>query len=255
MSAAIEGFDCAEAERFLDAYVDGEFAETERAELEQHLAACTSCARKARFAGAFKAGLKAAAPRERAPDLVRARVLAALGREPAPQLGWRRTAWRVAPAAAAAVVLVGLAASTSRPSRVVADEAIESYARGLPLDVTGEATHVSQFLSPYVNFAVRLPQLDGAALVGARLSQIRDRRAAHLTYNVRGNRVSVIMFDPRDMPIEAPRHRDVGGRPIYLVGDRGYQVALVRDRGVGYAYTSDLGEEQMIQLVSSAMSH
>jgi len=29
----------------------------------------------------------------------------------------------------------------------------------------------------------------------------------------------------------------------------------VRDRGLGYAFTSDLDEDQMVQLVSSALSH
>ena len=36
--------------------------------------------------------------------------------------------------------------------------------------------------------------------------------------------------------------------------ERGYNVAMYRDRGVGYAIASDLDNDQMMKLVSGAVS-
>ena len=246
------GLRCDEVERFIDAYVDGEFVEGERAELMQHLEGCPSCARKARFQGTFKAALKAAVPHDRASDALRARLSEQLAHAEGPAAGWQGLAWKAAPAAAAAVVLIALASSTSRSSRGVGTEAILSHSHNLPVEISGGREQVTAWLGRYVDFAVHPPQLADAALVGARLAQISNHQAAYLVYNIRGNRVSVFMFDPRDVALEAPRHRNIAGHQIYLVGERGFQVAMVRDQGVGYAFASDLGEDQMIQLVSSA---
>ena len=49
MSARIEPspMDCAELERSLEAYLDGEFEGADRAETEAHIAACATCRARA----------------------------------------------------------------------------------------------------------------------------------------------------------------------------------------------------------------
>jgi anti-sigma factor (TIGR02949 family) len=212
---------CAEVERFLDAYLDGEFAPEDRVELEQHLAGCPACARQVRFHGAFKSRLRATAGRPPLPAGLRDRMTAALD----PQ---------------------------QRFSPVAAD-AISWNRRALPVEVTGGDDKVRAWFHDKVDFAVHPPRLPNAALVGARLANIRDRQAAYLVYDVRGAKVSVFVFDPGGMPLEARSRREIGNHEIYLDGERGYHVALYRDRGVGYAIASDLDEDQMIGLVSSAV--
>lgn len=250
--AVVESFGCTDAERFLGYYVDGELLGEDRVELERHLAGCADCARKAHAQAAYKAELKAALPRPELPVGLQERLRLALDRTPVAVPGWRTTAWKYAPAAVAAVLLITLVGTTRRFSPVAA-EAITSHRLDLPVDVTGSPDAVRAWFNQRVNFAVRPPHLPSATLVGARLSQIRDRRAAYLVYNVRGNRVSVFLFDPSDLAMESPRHFEAGGHEVYLDEQRGYHVALVRDRGLGYAFTSDLDEDQMIQLVSSAI--
>ena len=46
----------------------------------------------------------------------------------------------------------------------------------------------------------------------------------------------------------------IGNRDVYFDQEHGYNVALFRDRGVGYAIASDLDQDQMVKLVSSAVS-
>lgn len=247
-------FGCADVEHFVDAYLDGEFTEEARGELEGHIAGCPACAKTVRFHAVWKAGLKAAAPRPTASRELRARLATSLKREPVVLVGVRKQAIRLVPAAAAAVVLVGLAVSMQHGS-TVADAAIATYHADPPMDVTGEVEVVNSYLRQRMPFAIRLPHIAGALLIGARVTNIQEHQAVYLRYLVRGNPMTVLVFDPTSVPIEAPHRRYVGTREIYFGGDRGYHVAMVRDRGMGYAFTTDLDEDQMLQLVSSAITH
>jgi hypothetical protein len=93
------------------------------------------------------------------------------------------------------------------------------------------------------------------ALRGGRLANVGDRQAAYLLYDLGGNKVSVFIFDPGELPIEARHHAFIGNREVFFDGERGYNVALYRDHGVGYAIASDLDQGQMMRLVSAAVSH
>ena len=245
---------CADYERYLQAYVDGEFLAEDRPDIEQHLGGCPSCSRTARQQAAFKAGLKAAAPRPRLPDSARARLTAALVEEARvhEQPRWRATAYRILPAAAAALMVGALLGSTHRFSPVAA-EAISNHRRDLPLEVAGSAAQVSDWFRPKVDFAVSPPQMPSGRLVGARLAQIRDRPAAYLLYDVGGHRVSMFVFDPADLPLDARRRRTAAGNDVFLDDERGYHVAIWRRGGLGYASASELDDEGMFQLVSSTM--
>ena len=251
--------DCAEVSRWIEPYVDGEFGALERGELELHLGACASCSRQARQIAALKAGLKAASPRPALPEGMRERLVNALAATPLPgeeqeqaQPRWRRTAIRVAPAAAA-VALVGTLLGSWHRVSPVSEDAIAQHRRRLPYELaTSNVVEASNWVRPKVDFAVRPAMLPSGQLVGVRVGNILDRQAAYLMYNVSGSPVSVFVFDPANLPIDARHRRVVGGRDIFLDEKSGYHVALVRNGGVGYAFASELDEESMFQLVSAA---
>jgi hypothetical protein len=85
------------------------------------------------------------------------------------------------------------------------------------------------------------------------VSHVRERQAALLQYNVRGQKVSVLIFDPGDLSLQATRMRRIGNRAIYLVRQGRYNVAVYRDGPVGYSFASNLPEPEMLQLVSAAL--
>lgn len=247
---------CDEMRRFLGPLMDGELGtadDPEHAELWRHLGACASCAREARQLAAFKAGIKAAAPRPPLPEGLRDRLRVQIAATPQENAvpRWRSFVSHAAPALAAASLVLMLATSWHRFSPV-SDDAISFHKRGLPLEIsTQNLDQAAAWVGPKVDFAPRLPALPSATLVGARLAQIRDRQAAYLVYNVSGNRVSVFVFDPGDLPIDGRRIRRVGGREVFLDEKAGYHVALLRNGGLGYAFASDLDEDRMFQLVSA----
>lgn len=252
--SARERWGCPEVERFADAFVDGELVGEERAAVEEHLHGCVACARRVRLGGVWKTSFKAAAPRPVASDALRARVRAALGDARPEAPAWQRSIYRAAPIAAAAALLIGLVVH-ERPVAPAVTAAINTYREDPPLDVTGPVEQLRDYLARRVDFRVNPPRLPDAALVGARVANIREQQAVYLVYNVHGSRVSVLVFNPNLLPVEARYRRDVGGRAVYLDGDRGYHVALVRDRGLGYAFASDLDENEVVGLATYVIQH
>jgi mycothiol system anti-sigma-R factor len=247
-------------QRFVDTYLDGEFAESDRRELEAHLAACEPCRRRVQTQAEWKVAIKAAAPREPAPSALRARVMARLPSEPAREKlpPWRFWAGRVLPASTAAGILAMLVLSRLQWSGVAAD-VVAKHRRNLPLEAIGSSEQVKRWYADKVDFPVRPPSFAAAPRVqlrGGRLADIHDRQAAYLVYDLDGNRVSVFIFDPGRLPPfgVAARQERIGNREVYFDRERGTNVALYRDQGVGYAITSDLDEDQMVKLVSSAVA-
>jgi mycothiol system anti-sigma-R factor len=251
-----EALRCAGISRFVDTYLDGEFAETDRAEFEGHLGECEMCRGKVRVQAEWKQAIKAAAPREQAPAALRNRVARSIARESKPMLSWRAWAVRAMPAAAAVGLLATFMISKVQWSPVAAD-IVAKHAKMTPLEVSGGNDQVRKWYADKVDFPVRVPQLcrqQQCSLRGARLSSIADKPAAYLVYDVNGDKVSVFIFDATDLPIETRRRQVIGNREVYFDQEHGYNVALFRDRGVGYAIASDLDQDQMMKMVSSAVS-
>jgi anti-sigma factor (TIGR02949 family) len=249
-----EALRCAGISRFVDTYLDGEFGEGDRTEFEGHLSECETCRAKVRAQADWKAAIKAAAPREQAPAALRNRIVRSLAREAQPMLSWRQWAVRAMPAAAAVGLVATLMISKMQWSPVAAD-VVAKHQRNLPIEIAGGTDQVRQWYSGKVDFPVRPLQFhDVAALRGGRLASIGDKQAAYLVYDFNGNKVSVFVFDPSELPIEARKKEVIGNREVYFDQEHGYNVAMFRDRGVGYAIASDVDHEQLTRLVSAAIS-
>lgn len=134
-------------------------------------------------------------------------------------------------------------------------ESVNWHTRNLPIEVTGPSDlRVRTWLKPKVDFPVRLPRFDrtgrvDVSLLGARLSNIREKQAAYVVYEVDGNKISVMLFNGEPRPQQHPAR---GNREIYTAN--GYNVAVVEDNGVTYSITSELPREDMAQLVDAAFS-
>src|SRR3954471_22872427 len=116
---------CADADAFIHAYVDGELAGVDRDSYEQHLLECNECSHACRLQARFKAAVRGHLPRPVVPGRLQLRIQAALASAPPIR---RRYFWhaypRLVPAAAAAVVLIGiLGAARTRRSPVVLEQA------------------------------------------------------------------------------------------------------------------------------------
>jgi anti-sigma factor (TIGR02949 family) len=251
---------CTGVAQFIDLYLDGEFGERERMEFEAHLGECESCRRKVKMQGQWRSAIRQAAPREPVPAALRSRISQQLALEthgPSRRRRLQKLAVQLIPYGMAAVVASSFLLSRIDWSPISAD-VIAKHQRNLPIEISGGNDQVRRWYADKVDFPVHLPSFaktsQTVALRGGRLTNVRDRQAAYLVYDVDGNKVSVFIFDPGKLILEARRKQLIGNREVYFDDERGYHVALYRDEGVGYAIASDLGQEQMMKLVSAAVS-
>jgi anti-sigma factor RsiW len=263
----IPAIDCGELERSVDAWLDGEFEERERADVDAHLATCARCRiladgralRRAALRAKLREAMGEGAAAGRAPAELRARVEQALSRSRRPL--WRRA---LAPvpiatlAACAAGVMVVLA--THHPDEGLLEDAIAKHHRGLPLEVTaaniGEGSIPAWFVGK-LDFNPAPPQFKerGVRLVGARLSHLREWPAAYIRYELpRGQAGLFIVDDPKRRFGDLGREVREGNSVVRLVNARGYNVAIWRQDEIVYSLISDLEEHELFQLVRTAQA-
>lgn len=257
--------ECAELERSVEAYLDGEFDAREQAEAEAHLGACERCRLATERAAALRAALRArlreamgpASRAGRAPAALRERVTDALARERRPL--WRRLLSPVplaTAAACAAGVLVVLATHAGSDGLVV--EAVKKHHRGLPLEVTAAAMGpeaIPGWFAGKLDFKPTPPRFQetGAKVVGARLSHLREYPAAYIKYELPRGQAGLFIVDDPERRFEATgREVRVGPRTLRVMNARGYNVAVWRQDEIVYSLVSDLGEDDLFELVRSA---
>jgi anti-sigma factor RsiW len=233
----------------VDACLDGELAESDAAELEAHLAGCTSCERFRAGRLALRSAITAEMPRLEAPAALRARVQDALRKEVGlgrPRRSVMPAAWRwLALAASLAVVAVGgwRLGSARAASDILADEVLASHVRALMpghlSDVASSDQHTVKpwfdgkldFSPPVHDFAGR-----GYPLLGGRLDYLNGRPVAALVYGRRQHIVSVFLW-PGDRPerVAPPLTR------------RGYHVLHWATPDFTYWVASDIGPSELTE--------
>jgi anti-sigma factor RsiW len=258
----IAAMDCSELERSVDAYLDAEFDERERAEAEAHLAGCRHCRAMVEAQGRLRAALRAklreamAAPASsgRAPDALRARLKRSLARERRPL--WRR-AFAPVPlatvAACAAGALVVLATHTG--NEALLEDAIRYHHRALPLEV--DAAAMPGWFAGKLDFYPSPPRFAGSGvrLEGARLSNLREWPAAYIRYRLPRGQAGLFIVDDPARRFDAPgRQVKVGQDVVRLASARGYNVAVWRRDEIVYSLVSDLDEHQLFELVQTAQA-
>lgn len=263
---------CGLVRRHLDAYVDGEVDPTTQIEFERHLAACAGCQELLAFTRQVKVEVWRSCRAVRAPAALRDRIRLALREadrralaDPRPLLLRKRI---TVPLATAAAVLMGLTwgigmdgerAPNARASAMpIFEDVVRVHSSELPADVQAErAEQVQRWFQNKVTFPVRPAEFErrDARLVGARLSNVRERRAAALYYTVGGRRMTVVVFDgvQANNPLEQGALRTrLLGRELYYQQVHGYTVPLRRQDGLTYAFTADMDRQTVLRLAASA---
>ncbi len=137
------------------------------------------------------------------------------------------------------------------------EELIALHARPLPPDIT-DPEQLARF-DPLLGIQVRHPAFKpfGASFDGARVHPVSDRGALlQVQYTVPdGRRVTMYVFNPRVLPVQATRlqPRVVRRHPMLVGRLRGYSVAALEQSGVGYAFASDLDTDESTKMVLAAL--
>jgi anti-sigma factor RsiW len=255
---------------FIPTYVDGEFDERERADMEAHLSVCRECRAKVERQMSFKHEFRACLTIPRAPEALRLRIVEQLediersdGRKANSfRVRMVRTAWVAGPIAAMVAIVVMLpeftVATAESGQLPVIEQTVDWHQGNYPLEVIGsDPGEVARWFHGKVDFSVRLPHFpDGRAnLLGGRIAHIQDRRAAYVLYEVDGAKFSVLLFHGDDLKVPRDRVRTLGDRDVALLSTKGYGIAVLQDNGVTYAMTSELSESRLADLVAQSLSN
>ncbi|HTP26856.1 MAG TPA: zf-HC2 domain-containing protein [Anaeromyxobacteraceae bacterium] len=259
--------DCAEFSRTLDQYLDGELASREESEVALHLASCEACRSLADAQTRLREGLRArlrvamgpGSERGRAPEELKQRIRASLLNK-RPGLA-RRLLSPVSIAALAACAAGALVVfATHGGTDPLVEEAVRKHSRDLPLEMSAALgpESVARWFTGKLDFNASLPRFSGSdvRLIGARLSDIQNRPAAYVRYDLpRGHLGLFILDDPDRHFGEVGRVVKAGPSPIRVINARGFNVAVWRRDEIVYSLVSDLDESDLAELVKTAQGH
>jgi anti-sigma factor (TIGR02949 family) len=191
----------------LEAYLDGELAEAERALLRDHLAGCGDCGPEAAALERLHDGIRQSAPIYRTPENLRSQIRFALRREAgagAPA-ALRAAGWLAYGASILLAVVVGSGGTFlmlgDRQEDAIASQAIDSHLRSLLgthlTDVASSDQHTvkpwfagrSELSPPAVDLSA-----EGFPLVGGRLDLIAGKPVPALVYKRREHIINVFVL-------------------------------------------------------------
>ncbi len=233
---------CVAFERHLHAYVDGELAVSEMLVADAHLAECAECRALAARERRFRQLLRRQ-PRESAPAEFRARITRRIRR--AEQLAVVRP-WLIAPIAAAAAVLALVLWPTTQPSSRLVSELVDKHIAYAQIEQPAEfgsidPAAVEQWFRSRAALRVTVSDYSpsGIRLVGARLADAGEQKAAYVLYEKGHTLLSVFM-----VPVSGDGS-DVGGKHASY---RGHEYVTLERKG--YRTVSWVDGHTLLGLVS-----
>ncbi len=263
---------CATVRRHVGALIDGELDPASLLDLERHVDACAPCQEAVAFERRFRALTQEALVCGTTPAGLRARIAMALDeadRAPHTRASDQPLSYKtifVLASAAATVLILGGTLATDSPTLAsiggsgagMFDDIVRLHSSGLPVDVAPDAHGngpqvVTRFFQNKVQFPVRPTEFGrpDVRFVGARLSNVQERRAAALFYDVRGARMTVVVFEGQSVEAGVPRVR-LRGREIFVRDVHGHPVPVRQSGGLQYAFTGDLDRHSLLDLAASA---
>jgi mycothiol system anti-sigma-R factor len=235
----------------LHAYFDGELDAVRAAEFERHLESCRECTATLGAAESMRSSLQRAQLYEAAPPELRKRIRAEVKVSTAGTSASPVAAWRWLAAAAAILLVTGVAWFTvphfraTSPESVTAAEVIDAHIRSLqPGHLTDVASTDQHTVKPWfdgkLDFVPPVHDFmdEGFPLLGGRLDVLGERNVAALVYGRRKHFVNVFVWPTKeaDTPIHPPGSR------------QGYQWVHWRHEGMEFCAVSDVSAQDLHEL-------
>ena len=242
---------CQEFEIALHPYVDGELPVREMTAAEAHVAECRRCHALARQEREFRQLLRRQ-PREAAPEALRANIQTSLRREA------RRTIarpWLVVPtlSAAAAALLVAALLPVFRSAPSIVAELVDKHIAYAQLErpaelASSDPAEIAQWFQARASLRVIVPDYSpaGIRLVGARIADADERKAAYLLYEKGHTLLSIFMLRTERA---APSGRRVAFRGHdYVTAERkGYHTVSWTDGQTVFGLVSSLDYDALLE--------
>jgi anti-sigma factor RsiW len=241
---------CASAHDLLESYLDGELDPRLKAEIEDHLAGCSSCTETHSRLRELQTDIRAQAPYYNAPADLQQRVREALGQSAKNESAAQRPPyWQWMAIAASLLLAVSLAWNVSlfrSRGEVMAQNVLSSHVRSLIgthlLDVPSSDRHtVKPWFNGRLDFAPDVKDLasQGFPLVGGRIEYIAGHPAAALVYQRRQHVINLFTW-----PSES------AGNSVGALDRQGFHLLQWNNGGMTYWAVSDLNLTELQQFAN-----
>ncbi len=244
---------CTEFRVHLHPYVDGEFGAGETAAADAHVAECPACRSRVTREREFRQLLRRQ-PRESAPPEFRARILAEVRRSA------RRAVlrpWLIAPAAAiaAAALLVLSLLPVMRPGAPLMSELVDKHIAYAQVEnpaefASSDRRAVEAWFRERAGLRVTAADYSpaGIRLVGARIAEANERKAAYVLYEKGHTLLSVFMVPASAAGTELKGTRVPYGGHEYITAERkGYRTVSWTDGQTVYGLVSLLDYDALLE--------
>jgi anti-sigma factor RsiW len=243
------------------AYQRGQLPPAEHAGVLAHLEQCSACAGEDAAERALTEVLERRLPQHTASFDFKRRLAAQWPVAAGGPSWWRRWARPLAPALAAAVLVLAVVPlyyrhSTVGPSPMVS-EAVTDHLRVLssqnPLEIRSGGIHqVKPWFEGRLDFApiVRFAGDEEFPLQGGAVGYFLDRKAAVFVFKRRLHLVTLFVFPAEGLPWPARSPLQIGGDRASAASARGFNTLLWREGELGYALVSDVDPAELTRLAA-----
>jgi anti-sigma factor RsiW len=235
---------CRELETAQTPYLDGELIAEARQDVESHLATCVACAKRVEVERhnltLIRMASKDGSPP--APQALRSRVFESVRKDDSRRR--RARVMRVGAAAAGLTLAVVVANHQYRAFQrgLFERDAALRHARQFPLEIyQPRAQDIERWFGGKLDHPVTVPHFANATAAGARLLQVRDKPAAYIRFDAPRPMGLFVYGDDHEV--------DVGSEPAVGTSN-GYNVVSWRNGDVVYQLVTDLGEEDIRELLA-----
>jgi anti-sigma factor RsiW len=242
---------CADVQRQLDPYSDGELDVNHHVRIEEHLRTCAACAEQEKHLQSLRAALSSPALYFHAPATLRTQIERGTG----PVTRGQRRSWMQWNVVAAGILLlIGTSATVgillfrkgaSTEDRL-AEWVVASHVRALQVDHLADVASTDQHtVKPWfrgkLDFSPQVPNLSeqGYALSGGRLDYLVDRPVAALVYHHRLHVINLFTWPAVDQNDKAVKGQS----------RQGFHIRHWQRSEMTYWAISDLNEEELDEFV------
>ena len=244
---------CREFGAQLEPYVDGELGVSETLVADAHATECARCRGLAQGAREFRQLLRRQ-PRETAPPEFRTRIVARIRRSS--RVSTLRP-WLIVPVAVAAMLLIAVLAGSRlfAPQPEVIAQLVDKHIAYAQLEAPAEFASSDQravrdWFVQHAGLRVTVPDYSpaGIRLVGARIADLDERRAAYVLYEKGHTLLSVFIA-----PASGERMELAGTRVAYRGHEyvtreqKGYRTVSWRDGQAVFGLVSMLDYESLLE--------
>lgn len=257
---------CDEARKIIYLTPEVEPITRELVEAKEHIRHCHECEGFFREEETLKNLIRERAPREKAPPHVRENILAEIAKRSKQSLSNSvyNISWSVRNTRAISFGLMGIflilltvllfySSLFKQEYKSLASQLAEDHIRNIPEAaqiLSSEPGSVENWFWGKVDFAVKVPELRGATLVGGRLCHIKNNRVALLFYEKDKRPISLFVMGSSLEDLSSIGRSEIQDKSLHYQSNKGCNLIFWREKGILYGLVSDIKREELVRLVS-----